>query len=371
MQLEADVVVVGAGPAGLAAALSAAHRDLRVLLVDSQTRPGGTVAAAGLHTLCGLYVGDAEDAVPVSPVADRWIRAVGTSPRRIGRVHVLPLHTDMFRRVSESLLAAEPGLRFRPRTFLQAGMTVKCRTLVDATGRAGILELLGYPTAGTAPTCPGLGFVLEDVDNRVVPGMLQLYRHCAGYGWPFRPTLMAPEPGENFRCGVLNLAPELSGQPQTVLFGIARDYARQMVEDLRLSCPGFERARLLRTGERIGLRSGPVYRGPVRISERDIASGAARDAAVRAFWPVEHWKDLRGARYVYPPAAGYGIPDSCLSVSPAVFVAGMCLAATSSGQAAIRTAGVCLETGHRAGLLARRAALTGELRTHLLRRRGV
>ena len=38
-----DVIVVGAGPAGLAAAATAAERGLRVLLLDEQSAPGGRV----------------------------------------------------------------------------------------------------------------------------------------------------------------------------------------------------------------------------------------------------------------------------------------------------------------------------------------
>src|SRR5262249_49338011 len=38
-----DVLVVGAGPAGLSAAIAAAEKGLRVLLVDEQPRPGGSL----------------------------------------------------------------------------------------------------------------------------------------------------------------------------------------------------------------------------------------------------------------------------------------------------------------------------------------
>jgi thioredoxin reductase len=36
-----DVVIVGAGPAGLAAALTTVHRALTTLIVEAKDRPGG------------------------------------------------------------------------------------------------------------------------------------------------------------------------------------------------------------------------------------------------------------------------------------------------------------------------------------------
>ena len=41
--LEADVAVVGAGPAGIAAAVHAAEHGVRVVLLDSAPRPGGQI----------------------------------------------------------------------------------------------------------------------------------------------------------------------------------------------------------------------------------------------------------------------------------------------------------------------------------------
>ncbi|MFI8169609.1 sarcosine oxidase subunit alpha family protein [Streptomyces sp. NPDC085931] len=49
-----DVLVVGAGPAGLAAAATAASSGARVLLLDDQPEPGGSLAAGGLDRVAGL-----------------------------------------------------------------------------------------------------------------------------------------------------------------------------------------------------------------------------------------------------------------------------------------------------------------------------
>ena len=55
-----DLLVVGAGPAGMAGAISAAEQGLQVLLIDEQPRPGGSLAwqwagdSAGPENLSGL-----------------------------------------------------------------------------------------------------------------------------------------------------------------------------------------------------------------------------------------------------------------------------------------------------------------------------
>ena len=51
--LDADVLVVGAGTAGLPAAIFAARRGARVLLVDSASEPGGTLRRAAGHVSAG------------------------------------------------------------------------------------------------------------------------------------------------------------------------------------------------------------------------------------------------------------------------------------------------------------------------------
>ncbi|MEO7217238.1 MAG: FAD-dependent oxidoreductase [Gemmatimonadaceae bacterium] len=68
----ADVVVVGCGPAGIAAAVVASERGLRVMIVDRGLEPGGQI---------WRHVADA--AKPA--IADRWIRRLSASAVRTVR----------------------------------------------------------------------------------------------------------------------------------------------------------------------------------------------------------------------------------------------------------------------------------------------
>ncbi|MRN27125.1 FAD-dependent oxidoreductase, partial [Romboutsia ilealis] len=53
---EADVVVIGGGPAGVATAETAARFGLRVLLVEKNGFLGGQAVGGLSATICGLYL---------------------------------------------------------------------------------------------------------------------------------------------------------------------------------------------------------------------------------------------------------------------------------------------------------------------------
>ena len=94
-----DILVVGGGTAGIAAAVSAARAGARTLLVERRNALGGMASNALVHTLCGLYLLRNDDAQPLAyanegfprEFAESVIRAGGASePVRMGKLDVLP-----------------------------------------------------------------------------------------------------------------------------------------------------------------------------------------------------------------------------------------------------------------------------------------
>ena len=112
-----DVLVVGGGPAGLAAALAAARSDARVILVDEQREPGG--ALLGARELI--------DDVP----AIEWIDEVTRELRAARQVRLLTRATALAYHDHQYVLVAE-----RPREPLVEGRLwhIRARQVVLATG---------------------------------------------------------------------------------------------------------------------------------------------------------------------------------------------------------------------------------------------
>ena len=110
MNAPVDIVVVGAGAAGIAAAIGAARAGARTLLLDQRPAPGGTGGFSGLTTLCGLY--DDTGQFLNDGFTREFADAITESaPVRMGKVWVLPYRPEKFRSVAARLMTAEASLQ--------------------------------------------------------------------------------------------------------------------------------------------------------------------------------------------------------------------------------------------------------------------
>ena len=120
-----DVLVVGAGPAGVAAALAASADGSRVMLVDEQSEPGGTL----LHELAAMIEGIPAQAWLTQALATLQARKnVTLLPRTTAFGYYNHNHIALAQRLTDHLVAPDADM---PREKL---WQVRAKRVVLATG---------------------------------------------------------------------------------------------------------------------------------------------------------------------------------------------------------------------------------------------
>src|SRR5450432_1560125 len=160
--MRCDVLVVGGGSAGVAAAVAAARNGAHTVLVERQGSLGGMASAALVHSICGLYLlTEKEEAVFANPgfpmeFATRLLKSGGAiGPVRMGRVHVLLQHPTAFAHLCDVIVSQTKNLSVRFHTEVIGATTdsteiccrgvretIEPRTLVDASGDAALAAFL-------------------------------------------------------------------------------------------------------------------------------------------------------------------------------------------------------------------------------------
>jgi len=396
-----DVVVVGGGAAGIAAAVGAAEGGARTALVERYGFLGGMATAGMVGTVCGLY--RTSLAGPPEPLnegfpesfARRLMRASGSdNPVRRGRTYVLPYAPFAFACLADEVTVSAPGLDVYLHAHVVAVessarriaalrvatserlLDLSTRAVVDASGDAVVAWHAGAATESTPPAerqLPSLVFVLQHVDTDALQ---------AGPRLAVLRALMAAEHEGLLPKGSSNLALSPSLRRGEVVCKLAlggiteelpasRDFltaaeqegrrrARAVTEFLR-TLPPFTRCFLSHTAPQIGVREGRRVVGRYQLTRDDVLAGRKfEDGVARASWPIELWEEGQlGASFEYlPDGETYDIPLRCLWARDVenLFVAGRCLSASHEALGSARVIGTCLATGAAAGHAAARSA---------------
>jgi hypothetical protein len=356
MSASFDIAVVGAGAAGIAAAVSAAREGCSTLLLDARPGPGGTGGYSGLTTLCGLHSDEGRflNNGFVQEFAGMLGREDGTPEAvRMGRVFVQFYRPASFQKIAARLLGSEPLLTTRWNTPLQSVIVqhqqiqsingVSVGAVIDCSGVAGVGQAAGEELIVTDETtqAPAVVFTLENVERdldtpvAVAPVLLALVRG----GFP---------PVSFLRCAADGAV--------TVKFPGAPEDVPRLIDFLRRQAPGFERCRTASQEFTRSERAGRMIVGEYMLTGDDVL-GARKfpDAVARISWPIEQWSagGRQKLRYL-PPGEHYEIPARCLRAAKTknLFMAGKSLSADVEAVASARVMGSCLATGAAAGVMA-------------------
>ena len=402
---EADVVVLGGGPAGIAAATAASRTGARTLLLERYGFLGGMGTAAMVTNFCGLHMQrDGEIVQVVHGIADDLLDRISRldglkEPHAVlGRTAAQAYDVAAYKCAADDLLvAAGVALRFHVLATgcVMDGSRIDALLIETKSGRGAVRGACFIDCSGDGDLAawagapyekgdhdgflayPTLMFRVGNVDpERAMadgrPNLRALMDKAEARGdfrFPRKGVIInAQKHPSEWRCNVTQIAAgnravdatdaeelsaaELEGRRQV------RDFFRFLRQDV----PGFEQAYLLEIAPQVGVRETRRIVGLYQVTGDDVIEGRDfADAIGVNPWPIERhvkgdteWRFATGRPYNQ-------LPVRCL-IPQAVdnlLVAGRCASATSEGQSAIRVSGPCFVMGQAAGTaaaLARRPA---------------
>jgi hypothetical protein len=393
--LTCDVLVIGGGAAGVAAATAAGRAGAKVVMLERYGFLGGLATTAQVGTICGLYLRDTTgaEAMPVAggfpnEFAARLQSAGGTKPLSVDQgLWVLPYSPSDFARVADAIVGESGNIKLILHATVaeareeHSRMNSVCalawneplnfspKAVVDCTGEATAAALAGAKSEnGATDQAPALVFVLENVDPGLAErGLLEVrraLRRAVQDG--FLPEIcerlaLVPGTGANGRLALkLSLLP---ANPDHALWQQVTDWEREsrallkplhrfLVENVA----AFRNARLDSVAPQLGVRSGHRILGRVRLVDDDVLNVRKSPQGIaRGCWPMERWgKSPRPEMNYFAERDFYDIPLDCLRPVELenVFVAGRCLSTETGAMTSARVIGTALATGWAAGTAA-------------------
>lgn len=388
---EVDVLVVGAGPAGVCAAISAARMGVDTLLIEQQGTVGGIATAGMMSHWTGtsgsrLYHEILQRSAELNEGEQKGKITIAIDPEKLKGLFLTMLH--------------EAGAKLQLYTFASGAIVedgcvrgvicesksgreaILAKVVIDASGdgdvaaKAGAAYTLGREQDGKMQPAT-IMFKVGGVDTeRAVflssfestyetpRGELQALarEHLpfpAGHVLLYRSTL----PGI-VTCNMTN-AIDIDGTKAEGLTRaeiVCRSQMDAIVKFLREFVPGYEKCYLISSASLIGIRETRHFKGVAQITEEDIlasrqfADWVVRDASFN--FDVHNITgaglDKTGAQKEFPDIAGYTIPYGCLVPEKidGLLLSGRNISGTHMAHSNFRVMPICAGIGEAGGIAA-------------------
>ena len=372
----AEICVVGAGIAGVSAAIEAARLGRKVLLVDGLPALGGQAVNSVIGTFCGLFSNGTDGFQLTHGIADDILRDLGAE----GALHYRREHTTV-------VLYDEVALgRWIERTVAAAGIElllgavlrrvcvedrrvaaldlatrhgdveIRAQGFVDASGDAALAWQAGLDCRepADARVYGSQMMVLERVDEAHYPSRQAVSERLAAkaesYGLVRHDGFAFAFPGRGTALVNMNHVETPLDPFAASATGIAgKEQADRSLTFLRREFPAaFGKARVRAYGLP-GIRQTRWIVGRHHLTVDEVRAGTKfADSVARTAWPIEQHHHAEG--YVWEPFDRdhlHYVPFG--SLTPAgidnVVAAGRCIDADSAALSSVRVMGPCIAMG--------------------------
>lgn len=399
LRLDTDVLVLGAGPSGFAAAYTAAKNGARVIIVEQ----GGDIGGISTSGLMSHWTGNCE-----SPLYHRLLRRSAEKNEGVHKDKItITIDPEKLKTLYLEMLD-EVGVKILLYTFaidaICEGDTVLGATVANKSGVTNIYAKITIDATGDGDIAAkaGAAFVLgRESDNKMQPATLmfkvagvdcnkaafipsfettyetekgelqalarQHIPYPAGHILTYRTTL----PGV-VTCNMTN-ATDIDGTCADDLTKATITCRRQMediVKYLREFVPGFENCFIISSASLIGVRETRHFKGKYTLTEQDILEAKVFDDYVvkdaHFNFDVHNITgaglDKTGVQKHFSQKKGYSIPYRCLlpEAKENLLLCGRNISGTHIAHSNFRVMPICVGIGEAAGTAAAMAAAQGK-----------
>lgn len=391
-----DVVVLGGGSAGVAAAVAVARKGLQVILIERNAYLGGKATAAEVGTVCGLYKFSKKEKSEyivrgfAKEFADKLQARSQSIPLHVPEgVHYLPYNVEAFKNICLELInenkipvyfnavlehVTVEQHKIKSVHIIAAGnpITIQLNALIDCSGdsvisQAASLPLIkseNYQAAAQVFTIQGvtetnefkLGMIMmkalrSAIDNNLLGDFYDRVYIVQG---------SLKNNSVNLKIGIPLAVTYAPGNLQE-LKTVAHSFVENLSQFLIKHVEAFKNAHIAHIAPEVGIRIGQRSTGKYILAEEDVLSCKKFDTGIaNASWPIEIWEQNRRVNMRYFNLDDhYQIPAGCLQSNSLdnLFFAGRNISATDGAIASARVMGICLQTGYAAGCMAAATAL--------------
>lgn len=407
---EYDVVVLGGGPAGIAAAIAAGRGGARTILVERYGFLGGMGTAAGVTNFCGLHAnvhGRIEQVV--HGIADDILAGIDhlgglKAPHTVfGKISAQAYDTSAYKIAADALLqesgaevlfhamavgAVKSGTRRIEALLIETKSgraAIRGRIFIDASGDGDLAVWAGAShdvgDSRGVTMYPSTMFRINDVERSAAaerawerfPAIIEEVERTTGERLPRKGPIIRPQNRDiEWRCNVTQIATP-DGRPVSAIDARELSYGeiegrRQIAaafDFLKRHVPAFANAYIVDIPPQIGVRETRRIFGDYVLTEDDVLDCVSfTDTIGVNGWPIEDHVagDVLFRWQKIPESRGFNhLPYRMLLARDLdnLLVAGRCASMTHGGQSAARVSGPCFVMGEAAGTAASMALQSG------------